>query len=193
VEADNGVAQTAAAQEMLPAPPQEYVLFFRRQYRLLMAYVMHAGADQAEADDLTADTLTSMLKRWDEIKDPVAWARSRVVRNLINLRKSEKARLVRQGKHLASTFERPPDPADVWADPAAVDDLLGLLTDSQRAVVEHLRRGLDQNEIAELLGKSYEAVRRSLSDIRKRLGQQRPRTSRKATMSTSSAVRKEAR
>jgi RNA polymerase sigma factor (sigma-70 family) len=193
VEADNDVAQTAAAREMLPAAPLEYVLFYRQQYRLLMAYAMHAGAKADEADGLTADTLASMLPRWDSIEVPAAWARDRLIRNLLNLRKSETARRIRQGKYVASQYLPPHNQDDVWADPHAVDDLLGILTDNQRTIVRHLISGLTQHEIAELLGRSYASVRRALSDIRRRLEQQHPHKVGKARMSTRTAVRKEAR
>ncbi|MEV0734008.1 sigma-70 family RNA polymerase sigma factor, partial [Polymorphospora sp. NPDC050346] len=113
--------------------------------------------------------LTQMLRRWHEIKDPLAWASKGLLSNLIKYRQSEQRRMIRQCKYLADTFERPNDHADIWDDADAVDQLLAVLTPNQRAVVKHMLRGLSQEQVALLLGKSYDAVRRSLSDIRRRL------------------------
>jgi DNA-directed RNA polymerase specialized sigma24 family protein len=189
VDADNAVAEATAAprQETLIVAPNEYVTFFRERYRLLVAYAVHVGANHDEADEVTYQTLQQMLTSWDRITDPLPCARKAVVRNLITLRRNEQARMIRQGRYAVDTFERPADGLrsgeDGWE---TVRAHLALLTPSQRVVVEHLLRGCTQTEIALLLGRSHDAIRSTLADIRRRLAPIRPQRTRRSVAASGS-------
>ncbi|MBF9129164.1 RNA polymerase sigma factor [Plantactinospora sp. S1510] len=191
MDADNVVAQAAAIpQGGVRAAPPGFEDFYRSRYRQLMAYAIHLGASRTEADEVTSQTLSQMLSGWHNISDRLAWARRGVINNLIKHKKSERARMVRQAAYLAQTFERPlEEHANVWEDPESVNTLLETLTPNQRAVVEHIMRGLSQTEIALLLGRSYDAVRRTLSDVRRRLEPSRPPTTGRDQISNSTGTR----
>lgn len=172
MDADDGVAHArATTQSCGPAPaPTDYDTFHREYYRRLVIFALYLGARDHEADDVTAETLLQLAARWASVSDPFSWARTALVHNLIKLRNRDRQRLLRQGKYVAATWEPPSrDVADMVLDRQEFESLLGVLTENQRQVVLGLLRGFTQREVALLLGRTPEAVRTSLTSIRRRL------------------------
>ncbi|MFF5293061.1 sigma-70 family RNA polymerase sigma factor [Paractinoplanes globisporus] len=172
MNADNAVTQTGddtPARPPRPAqPPADYEFFYRSQYRTMMVIAMHANATSHEADELTADTLRQMYDTWPTLSDPFAWARRALINNLMDLRREQRRRLIRQGRWVADTYQRPAEPGCL-DDPATRSELLAVLTDTQRRVVELLLADRTPEEIGLILGTTPATVRRNLSNIRRRL------------------------
>jgi RNA polymerase sigma factor (sigma-70 family) len=157
------------APQAMGDPPPEYVDFFRVHYRRLMRVAMYAGATEQEAHDVVQDALLKVLRRWHMIEDPVSYARTAVINNVRQIKRSERSRQSRQNTYLVQNFERPSDDPSVWDDDEGVEAMLRELTPGQREIVRLLLRTLTPAEVAETLGRSYDAVRSALSDMRRRL------------------------
>jgi RNA polymerase sigma factor (sigma-70 family) len=162
------------------SPPPELVAFLRDRYRELMRIAMYAGATEDQAHDAVQDALIEVAKRWRTIGDPMPYARSAVINNVRRIRRSERSRLARQNTYLVQNFERPPDEPNVWDDRDVVEEMLSKLTPDQREIVQLLLEELSPAEVANMLGRSYDAVRSALTAMRKRLRaagyEPRPRT-----------------
>jgi DNA-directed RNA polymerase specialized sigma24 family protein len=55
--------------------PAGFEDFFRDAYRKLLAAAMYLGATRDEAEDAAASAMMEVFRRWDEISDPLAYAR----------------------------------------------------------------------------------------------------------------------
>jgi RNA polymerase sigma factor (sigma-70 family) len=173
VDADEVVAQEAETEPDRPAPPPRgYESFYRDSYPRLMVAAMHAGASAHEADEVTAETLHQMLDIWTEIDHPRAYARRALFHNLVDLRRKEERRRANEAEYQAGVFERPGDELPAYLeDPQLRDDILSALTPQQRTIVELIGDGLDPGQIGLLLGKTEATVRRTVSNMRRRLAE----------------------
>ncbi|MEV0326433.1 sigma-70 family RNA polymerase sigma factor [Micromonospora echinospora] len=151
------------------AAPPELVVFLRDSYRPLMRAAMLAGASKDEAHDAIQDAMIGIAKHWRTIDDPMPYARRAVINNVRKIWLSTHRRAVRRTRYLVKNFERPPDQPSVWDDRDVFEDMLSKLTPSQRDIVRELLEGFTQAEVADLLGRSHDAVRTALTAIRKRL------------------------
>ncbi|GGM89975.1 RNA polymerase sigma factor [Dactylosporangium sucinum] len=163
LDADSQAPQT------MGDPPPKYVGFFRDHYRELMRVAMYTGAVEDEAHDAVQDALLEVLKRWYKIEDPMSYACITVINNVRKIKRSERSRLSRQNTYLVESFERPADEPNIWIDRDGVEAMLGELTPGQREIVRELLQELTPAEVAEVLGRSYDAVRTALTDMRRRL------------------------
>jgi DNA-directed RNA polymerase specialized sigma24 family protein len=125
-----------------------------------------------EAEDAAAKTLAEMLPSWKEVQQPLPYARRAVLHNFIKERTRGPGRVSR--RLVERGWVRREDGLDdreltVWEDEEWVSDQLRSLPSAQREVMECIVAGLTSTEIAEVLGKTKEAVRRNLCDARKRL------------------------
>jgi DNA-directed RNA polymerase specialized sigma24 family protein len=178
-------ARAPAAPAALPSPaaPPGYAEFFHARFRDMVRTAMIAGATQQEAEDAASRTLADILARWtrdhagspgdpEDYAYPAAWARKLVVFNFIKSRTRGTRRVARR------LIERGHTPLQEGAEDPRLTELedeqwiaqvLSSLPPAQREVMECIARGLDRDEIPDALGKTKEAVRRSLCDARKRL------------------------
>ncbi|MFY1681659.1 RNA polymerase sigma factor [Micromonospora sp. WMMD730] len=147
----------------------ELVTFLRGSYRPLMKVAMYAGASKDEAHDAVQDAFLKLVKRWGAISDPMPYARMVMINNLKKTWLSRQRRANRQKEYQAKNFERPRDAPSIWDNRAAVEKILSELTPSQRDIACCLMEDLSQIQIAARLGRSYDAVRTALTEIRKRL------------------------
>jgi len=149
--------------------PDGFEEFFRASYRELVASAMIAGATQAEAEDAAAKTLAEMLPIWPVPVHPLAYARRAVVHNFIKdkTRGTRRVawRLIERG-HIPPGEGAHDARLTAWEDDEWIADVLSCLPPAQREVMECIARGIHRDEIAGTLGKSKEAVRRSLCDAR---------------------------
>ena len=137
-----------------------------------IALALTRSAD--DADDLTQQTLVTLLARKPDLADHIGYGRKTMVRLWLDQQRSLRRRLARLGR-----FALLPKPWYVDRDHLAVDDLHQRLHDAiealpagQRAVlVLRLVEELDYAEIARTLGCSVQAVRANLHLGRRRVRQ----------------------
>jgi RNA polymerase sigma factor (sigma-70 family) len=149
-----------------PTAPDGYEEFYRDSFRDLVRTAMYYGAIDEEARDAACKALIEMLEHWDRCKGSLAYARKAAVHNFIKAKTRGTDRVARR------LVERGHVPLHEGAEDGqltAVEDkqwvasVLSSLPPAQREVMELLAEGLNTYEIAEILGKTQEAVRKNLS------------------------------
>jgi RNA polymerase sigma factor (sigma-70 family) len=145
--------------------------FFRDAYQPLVRDVIFAGGNPDEAEDAVSAAMVEVLRRWDAVENPRAYARRAAVNNMI---KSRQRGLQRISERLIQRGDVPPegdlDPGLlVWEQQEWVTLLLKSLPEAQRQVLACVVDTFTPQEIAQLLGKTEAAVRQNLCAARKRL------------------------
>jgi RNA polymerase sigma factor (sigma-70 family) len=152
-----------------PAAPLGFEDFFRSAYRKLVACVMYLGATKDEAEDAVAASMTEVLRRWEEIGDPLAYARTATRSNFIK-EKTRSDRLIRrliERGEIACGYQDAG--LTVWEDGQWVKQLLDSLPQAQREAITGFMDEYSHVEIARLLGKDPAAVRQNFRAARRRL------------------------
>ncbi len=145
--------------------------FFRDAYPPLVRDVIFAGGHPDEAEDAVSAAMVEVLRRWDTIANPRAYARRTAINNMIKSRQRGPQRI---SERLIQRGEVPPegdlDPGLlVWEQQEWVTLLLKSLPEAQRQVLACMVDMFTAPEIAQLLGKTEVAVRQNLCAARKRL------------------------
>lgn len=151
------------------SPPAGFEDFYRAAYRELVRAAMVAGATTEEAKDAASKTLLEMLRIWPVPGHPLTYARKAVVNNFIKEKTRGNLRAVRRliERGHVSAREGAEDIRFTSLETREwVMGLLKRLPPAQRKVMACIVDGLSYEEIAEVLGKSRDAVRRNLSDAR---------------------------
>jgi DNA-directed RNA polymerase specialized sigma24 family protein len=155
--------------------PGGFEEFFRESFRELVRVAMYAGATLQEAEDTAAKTLTEMLSQSTPREWTLPYARKATIHNFVKdkTRGSRRVaqRLIERGQvpHGEGAED---SQLTVWEDEEWVAYVLSRLPPSQREVMECIARGLDRGEIAEVLGKTRDAVRQNLCAARARLARE---------------------
>jgi RNA polymerase sigma factor (sigma-70 family) len=153
-------------------PPPGFVEFYQAHYRDLVKAAMYMGATFPQAEDAVQKTLEEMLGRWPVDDEPLAYARMATAHNFIKEKTRGPQRVARrlaEKGHVAHQEGAVDRGLTVWEDSQWVDQVLDGLPPAQREVMECVVRDIDPGEIAAVLGKTKEAVRRNLCDARGRL------------------------
>jgi RNA polymerase sigma-70 factor (ECF subfamily) len=126
-----------------------------RVWRAVLAY----SSDREIANDAVAEAFAQVLRRGDDVRDPLAWVWSAA----FHLATDELRRRRRYGKLPArATYDLP--------EPSSVEAALSRLSPAQRAaVVLHYFGGFRLTEIAEISGISKATVGVQLTRARRRL------------------------
>lgn len=174
--------QTALAQAVAspvpgiwpPPAPDGYEEFHRASFRELVRTAMYTGATFEEAEDAADQALTGVLKHWDRVKGPkvLRYARKATVNNFIKAKTRGTDRVARrliERGHVPLHEGAEDGQQTEWEDKQWVASVLSGLPPAQREVMELIAEGLHPHEIAEMLGKTQEAVRRNQSDACARL------------------------
>ncbi|MEU7615359.1 sigma-70 family RNA polymerase sigma factor [Micromonospora rifamycinica] len=176
---------------------QEFSEFYRAEYRTLLQAAMYAGANKHQADEATATAMREVMRRWDRLDRPLAYARRAVISNFLKEKTRSLDRIRRrQVEKQAGTVESREDPGmTVWEDREWVMQMLNSLPPGQRDVMAFIVDGFTPTEIAALLGRSPAAIRQSLHHARLRLTKalQRDRAAEQAPLPHLSPARKEER
>jgi RNA polymerase sigma-70 factor (ECF subfamily) len=170
------VASPIARPRRAPAGFEE---FWRAAYRRLLAAVMYAGAAEDVAHDAVAAAMEEVLRRWDSIDDPFAYAQRAVVTHFIKDEMGPRrvaGRVIARGA-VAGEYED--SRLTLWEDGQWVGQLLASLPAAQRDVMALIVDEFGPAEVARLLGKNPAAVRQNLRAARRRLqlalsGEERP-------------------
>jgi RNA polymerase sigma factor (sigma-70 family) len=144
---------------------------FRDAYQPLLRDAIFAGGNPHEAEDAVSAALEEVLRRWDRIENPRAYARRATISNLIKNRQRGqqriRERMIQRGDY---PLERDLDPGlTVWEGQEWVMQLLASLPAAQREVLACVVDMFPRKEIAQLLGKTDAAVRQNLCAARKSL------------------------
>jgi RNA polymerase sigma-70 factor (ECF subfamily) len=132
---------------------------------------MYLGATMQEAEDAVQTTMSELLRRWEAIGNRFGYARRAVISNYLK----EKTRgLKRIRDHQIELGDVTPEVDDgramtAWEDEQWVLQILESLPPAQREVMAFVVDEFKPIEIAELLGKTPEAIRRNLHATRQRL------------------------
>jgi RNA polymerase sigma-70 factor (ECF subfamily) len=152
-------------------PTEAFGEFFRDAYHALVRDVVFAGGHPDEAEDAVSAAMIEVLKRWDTIENPRAYARQAAVNQSIKNRQRGLARL--QDRLIERGEVRPeggPDPGLlVWEQQEWVMLLLKSLSPAEREVLAFVVDTFSPHDIAKLLGKTEAAVRQNLCAARRRL------------------------
>lgn len=174
---EQAAAQAIAPPQLdhCPIPsPEGFEDFFRSAWRPLTRTAMIYGATLPEAEDAASDALTYMLPRWPIPDRPMAFAHRLTLHYFLKARVRGNLRVARRLVERAHVPHREgaEDGRLVQLEELEwVTEVLGHLTPAQREVMEHIANGLNYAEIASILGKSGEVVRRRVADARKHLTQ----------------------
>lgn len=148
----------------------EFEELFRSHEVKLGRFLAQMVSDRALADDLLQETFLSALRARDQlssIENPEAWL-FRIARNcaLQSFRKRKRALDVAQ----QLSFQRPETSADP-ADAVTVRDQLErvLKPDERSTLILSYLHGFKSQELAEMTGRTPEAIRQELSRSRKKL------------------------
>ncbi|WP_171064361.1 RNA polymerase sigma factor [Actinomadura soli] len=162
--------RAAVPAQRAPAPAG-FAQFYRDHYRSLIALAMALGATWEEAEDAVGKTMLEVLRRWVEIRFPLAYASRAVKSNFIKQRQHQREEVPRaiKGGH-----ERPEAQPDAlmceWEDNQWVEQIVGTLPPAQRDVARLiLINGMSTAEAADELEKSQDAVRQNLRLAKARL------------------------
>jgi RNA polymerase sigma factor (sigma-70 family) len=178
---DSSVAQAGAEEHQpdasSPAGPEQ---FFREHYRDLIKITMYAGANQEQAMEAASAAVEEMLRpdrnspghrTWDRLQDPLKWGfRAAINHYLKEKTRGLDTRRLRLAEVGAGTAEGSDDAQlTVWEDVQWVEQMLASLPPKQAEAMRLVTKGFTPNEIAELLGRTPEAVRQNLVEARRRL------------------------
>jgi RNA polymerase sigma-70 factor (ECF subfamily) len=142
--------------------------FFRAEYRGLVVYVRSLGARHADAEDAASEAMLQAHRRWRSLRQPRNWTRKAAYHAYLQ-QKEKSDRLRRYCQLLAGKGHLGDAVVSGVEGEELVRQALGRLPSTQAAVVALTLDGYRPEEIAEILGKSSEAVRSSLREARRKL------------------------
>jgi RNA polymerase sigma factor (sigma-70 family) len=174
VDGDNRVVAQATA---APEPGQPGSLFSGpaefcgRHYRELVRAAMYAGATKEEAKAAVSAALEDVVRNWPRLVHPLKWAKKAVINHFLKEKERDLERTRRRlvEKRAGTAQGRHDGGLNLWEERQWVMQLLKTLPRKQAEVMAMVVDDFTPTEIAELLGRSPEAVRQSLREARQRL------------------------
>ncbi|MFI0366248.1 RNA polymerase sigma factor [Actinomadura sp. 1N219] len=155
--------RAAVPAQRAPAPAG-FAQFYRDHYRSLITLAMTLGATWEEAEDAVGKAMLDVLRRWVDIRFPLAYAGRAVKSNFIKQRQHDRAEVARaiKGGH-----ERPEAQPDALMceleDNQWVEQIIGTLPPAQRDTARLiLIHRMSTAEAADELEKSQDAIRKNL-------------------------------
>jgi RNA polymerase sigma factor (sigma-70 family) len=155
--------------EVPDAVREEFAAWFRSNFVKLCADLMRIGVSSQEAQDAAALAAEDLLRRWEKVDHPYAYARKAALRSVFKSRERSGRELQREVLQGAVAVSREDRGLTAWEDREWVMSLLGQLPSAQREVMACVVDQFTPAETAQLLGRTPAAVRRALADARKRL------------------------
>lgn len=144
--------------------------FFRKDYPLLVGFLMKNNFDREEAEDATAEAMAKAYQGWSQINNPRSWVR--IVAHRIA---GEQARRVRDASRRAiiagwlNPMHTDPDVAQIKEENAWLVRQLNKLPPQQRLVMAWHLDDFTNDEIAEHLKMKPATVRSHLRHARAKL------------------------
>jgi RNA polymerase sigma factor (sigma-70 family) len=154
----------------VPRPPG-FEEFFRSHYRpLIRDVIFFTGGNLHEAEDVVSEAMIEVLQRWETIKNPRAYARRVAIRIMFKDRKRElqiQERIIQSGQ-VPPEYDLDPG-LTAREQQELVTLFLKRLPPAQQEALACMFDALTPGETAEFLGKTETAVRKNLSDARRKL------------------------
>jgi len=144
-----------------------FASFFQEQFGRMVVLLYAMGASRADAEDATQEAMFSAWRQWDNIKEPVPWVRTVVVRiywKQIRLRRQTVSLDEPDCQTMADS-----DMSIFSEEQQQVLRVLRALPSEQRTVVALRYDEATCQEIASLTGKPSATVRSHLRHARKTL------------------------
>ena len=177
VHAKKGLAPAAPEPRarQRPGPGQasaeeEFEAFFNEHFEPLLSFATWWGRNHHDADDALARVMVDIGRNWGTIRDPVAYARKAVTWAILNVRRDRSP-----ARYIPVAADQMPEQTqdalefDQMEGQEWVDDLLGRLPPTQKAVLSRFLDGLSMSEIAAELRKSEATIRQNHKLARDRL------------------------
>lgn len=160
-----------ASEQEQPDARAEAAAFFRAEYRGLHAAAGYIGATTQEAHDAVMAVMPDMIKNWEHINSPRAYARRAVLNKFIQGRERERRRLRRliEQRNVSNSASAEEVGLADWEGRQWVMQKLRSLPPRQREVLALIVDGLSPAEASQVLGRNGDAVRQSLREARRRL------------------------
>ncbi|MGW4244935.1 RNA polymerase sigma factor [Nocardia sp. NPDC004722] len=152
--------------------PESFNDFYRLNFRSLINFLIHDGAQAADALDIAQETMLDAWKAWSGIRHPKTWVRIVAERKLIRRKTSVPENPVAELPESAPALR---DGVDISAWEERHDELkaLAALPFRQRQVMAWHLDGYKDAEIADHLQISTDAVRANLMKARRNLAHYR--------------------
>ena len=158
---------------------REFDEFFRRDYPLLVGFLVKLGFKREEAEEAAAEAMHQACKRWwvndgpERIYSPHGWVRTAAIRIASRqVRRARQAPLPAEGANWAEFIYTDPDIAQINEENSALLRLLYKLPRKQRLVMAWHLDGFKDYEIAIQLDMELATVRSNLRHARDRLRQE---------------------
>lgn len=131
---------------------------------------MYLGASFHDADEATDKAMTDAYRSWSRIEsNHFAWTVQAMRSHLLKAMRQNRRAV---GRPTTDDLDRPATKSEApnaWDDVEWVQQQLAALPPAQREVMALIYDGFKRAEIAELLGKSPEAIRQNLRQARRKL------------------------
>lgn len=155
-----------------PNPLADFEAFWNHHYRCYLTTLMAVGATMEDACDTINDVIVDMLKKdaWCRLTiNPEAWVRKAVLHTYYDHQKRQRRKREIERHWTLTPESYVDDGPNAWEDWQWVEQMLSTLPPTQRTIIELIIAESDAREIANLLGKTPDAIRQNLAHARKRL------------------------
>jgi RNA polymerase sigma-70 factor (ECF subfamily) len=145
---------------------EEFSSFYRKNIRQLVGFLINQGSTVPVAADIAQDTMIKVYQRWNDLREPRAWAHTVASRELARRIAAVEESPVDQIPEPTSLLPRL-DAIAEWEDRYALLPLLRSLPPRQRQVLAWTLDGFTPDDIAQQLRITSEAVRSNLRKARR--------------------------
>ncbi|GGL08920.1 RNA polymerase sigma factor [Mangrovihabitans endophyticus] len=148
----------------------DFDAFFRARFTQFVRFLMMSEAAQREdAEDAVEAAMLDAYRRWSRIDNPEAWVRQAARRIYVRERMRDRER--RRRSLIAEQLAHPVGEDWTDGDASMIVDLVRRLPPAQREVIAYTMDFYGPSDIAQILGKSPQAVRSNLRAARRRLAE----------------------
>jgi RNA polymerase sigma factor (sigma-70 family) len=155
------------------AQEADWAAFFRTEWPSVVRQlrVSFGEASTSDAADAAQNAFLDLFRHWGEVNSPRAWVRTVAVRHMMRQSTREQALRLKLSDAVNPALSCPPasGPLEVFDQEQAVLAFLRQLPETQRQVLALVYDGFTIREVAEILGTTETAARKSLQRGRSKL------------------------
>ncbi len=140
------------------ADPPGFVDFVAHHRTGLVRYAALLTGSAGHGEDIVHDVLVRLLPRWERLTDPLPYVRRSITNEYVSWRRRWSTRNITSAEH--TDLDRPAEaPAETRPDPQMWAALMALTRSQRTALVLRYYEGLDDREIADVMGCRTPTVR----------------------------------